>query len=61
MKIDRTSSGLVDFSGGRQLVLTHGRQLMRYQKVHLFGTEGRIEIEIPFDVPSGEAGAWEEV
>jgi predicted dehydrogenase len=56
MKIDRISSGLVDFPGGRQLAFTCGMQLMRYQRVHLFGTEGRIEIEIPFNAPPCKSG-----
>jgi len=50
MKIDRMSSGLVDFPGGRQLVFICATQLMRYQKVHVFGTTGRIEIEVPFNL-----------
>ena len=56
MKVDRISSGLVDFSGGRQLVFTCAMQLMQYQKVHIVGTTGRIEIEIPFNAPAGEPG-----
>ena len=27
---------------------------MRYQRVHIFGTEGRIDIKIPFNAPPGE-------
>lgn len=56
MKIDRISSGLVDFSGGRQLVFICATQLMRYQKVHVVGTTGRIEIEIPLNALAGEPG-----
>ena len=56
MKVDRMSSGLVDFPDGRQLVFTCAMQLMRYQKVHVLGTTGRIEIDVPFNAPAGEAG-----
>ena len=60
MKIDRISSGLVDFPDGRQLVFTCGTQLMRHQKVHMFGTEGRIEIDSPSMRPraSPAASSW---
>lgn len=56
MRVDRMSSGLVDFSGGRQLVFICSTQLMRYQRVHVSGTIGRIEIEIPFNALPGEPG-----
>ena len=29
-------------------------QLLRYQRLHIFGTEGRIDIEIPVNAPPGE-------
>jgi predicted dehydrogenase len=32
-------------------VFTCSTQLVPYQKVQIFGTEGRIEIEIPFNAP----------
>lgn len=51
MHIDRLASGLLDFPSG-QSVFTCGTQLVHYQRMHLFGTEGRIEIEIPFNAPS---------
>jgi predicted dehydrogenase len=56
MKIDRITSGLVDFPAGRQLVFLCATQMARYQKVHMFGTKGRIEIEIPFNAPPGRPG-----
>jgi predicted dehydrogenase len=56
MKIDRMSSGLVDFPGGRQLVFICATQLVRYQKVHVFGTTGRIEIEVPFNALPDKPG-----
>ncbi|HUG22399.1 Gfo/Idh/MocA family protein [Piscinibacter sp.] len=49
--IDRTASGLLDFPGGRQLAFTVSTQSARYQRIQLVGTQGRIEIEIPFNAP----------
>lgn len=50
MKIDRLTSGLLDFPSG-QSVFTCSTQLVAYQRIHIFGTQGRIEIEIPFNAP----------
>lgn len=47
---DRLTSGLVDF-GGAHLTFTCSTQAVSYQRVNVFGTEGRIEIEIPFNAP----------
>lgn len=52
---DRTSSGLLDFGGGRQLAFTVSTQSAPYQRVQLVGTKGRIEIEIPFNAPPERA------
>jgi predicted dehydrogenase len=52
---DRTSSALVDFGGGRQLSFTVSTQCALYQRVQVCGSRGRIEIEIPFNAPQGEA------
>jgi predicted dehydrogenase len=49
-KTDRLSSGLLDFGPGTS-VFTCSTQLVPYQRVNIFGTEGRIEIEIPFNAP----------
>jgi predicted dehydrogenase len=47
---DRITSALLDF--GRQTSsFTCSTQLQPYQRVHILGTEGRIEIEIPFNAP----------
>lgn len=54
MKTDRMTSGLLDFAGGEQLVFLCATQLMRYQRVHIFGTTGCIEIEIPFNALPGK-------
>jgi len=48
--IDRLTSGLLRFAEG-QAVFTCAGQLVPYQRVHLFGERGRIEVEIPFNAP----------
>jgi predicted dehydrogenase len=50
MHIDRLTSAILDFPGG-QSILTCSTQMVPYQRIHLFGTRGRIEIEIPFNAP----------
>ena len=50
MEIDRLGSGVLQFPSG-QAAFTCGGQLVPYQVVQVFGTEGRIEIEIPFNAP----------
>jgi predicted dehydrogenase len=49
-RIDRLTSGILDFEGG-QSVFTCSTQMVPYQRVHFFGTKGRIELEIPFNAP----------
>jgi predicted dehydrogenase len=51
MKTDRITSGILDFSNGITSTFTCSTQLMPYQRVHIVGTEGRIEIEIPVNTP----------
>lgn len=46
---DRLASALMDFGGGRRLDFTVSTQLVPYQRVHLLGTKGRLEIRIPFN------------
>lgn len=53
-KTDRTSSGVLDFGGGRHLAFSVSTQSARYQRVQLVGTTGRIEIEIPFNAPQDQ-------
>ena len=50
-RTDRTAGGLADFGDGRHLSFTVSTQLAPYQRVHIVGTKGRIEIEIPFNAP----------
>jgi predicted dehydrogenase len=48
--IDRLTSAILDFAGG-QSIFTCSTQMVPYQRIHFFGTTGRIEIEIPFNAP----------
>jgi len=50
-KTDRLTTGILDF-GERISTFTCATQLEGYQRVNIYGTEGRIEIEIPFNAPS---------
>lgn len=50
LKTDRMASGMLDFSTGTA-TFTCSTQLVPYQRVNIFGTEARIEIEIPFNAP----------
>jgi predicted dehydrogenase len=47
---DRLTSGMLEFAAGTA-TFTCSTQLVPYQRVHVFGTKGRIEIEIPFNAP----------
>jgi predicted dehydrogenase len=49
-KIDRLASGILDFGRGTS-TFTCSTQLTPYQRVNMYGTEGRVEIEIPFNAP----------
>jgi predicted dehydrogenase len=51
--VDRLTSGLLAFPGGGQLVFSSSLQLAPYQRVVILGTEGRIEIAVPF-TPQGD-------
>ncbi len=53
-KTDRLVSGLLDFGQGRRLDFTVATQTVSYQRVQAIGTQGRIELEIPFNAPLGE-------
>jgi predicted dehydrogenase len=50
-KTDRTTSGLADFGKGRQLSFTVSTQATPYQRVNIVGTNGRVEVMIPFNAP----------
>jgi predicted dehydrogenase len=46
---DRLTSALLDFGDGRTCAFSVSTQSVYHQRVHLFGTEGRLEITIPFN------------
>jgi predicted dehydrogenase len=47
---DRLTSALLDFPSGHA-IFTCSTQLVPFQRVHFYGTKGRIEIEIPYNAP----------
>jgi predicted dehydrogenase len=49
-RVDRLASAILDFPSG-QSIFTCGTQMVAYQRMQFFGTQGRIEIEIPFNAP----------
>jgi predicted dehydrogenase len=50
MHTDRLVSGILDFGRGTA-AFTCSTQLAGYQRAQIFGTTGRVEIEIPFNAP----------
>ena len=50
LKTDSRASGILNFTNG-SASFTCSTQLVSYQRVNIFGTQGRIEIEIPFNAP----------
>ncbi len=54
LQTDRIASGILDFSTGTSS-FTCSTQLAPYQRVNILGTNGRIEIEIPFNAPPDKA------
>jgi predicted dehydrogenase len=49
-KTDRLSSAILDFGCGTS-TFTCSTQLVPFQRVHIYGTEGLVEIEVPFNAP----------
>ena len=50
-KIDRLTSAILDFPSG-QSAFTCSTQHVPYQRMQFFGTQGRMEVEIPFNIPT---------
>lgn len=48
--IDKLTSAILDFSGCHS-TFTCSTQLTPFQRMQFFGTKGRIEVEIPFNIP----------
>ncbi len=51
MGIDIVSSAVLEFPGSGQATFTCSTRAEDYQRVHIMGSTGRIEIEIPFNIP----------
>lgn len=51
MGIDTLTSAVLEFPGGGQATFTCSTRAEDAQKVHIVGSQGRIEIEIPFNIP----------
>jgi predicted dehydrogenase len=51
LKTDRLTSMILDYPSG-QVIGTCSTQMSAYQRIHIFGTKGHIEIEIPFNAPN---------
>lgn len=51
LKTDRLTSALLEFPSGHAS-FTCSTQLVPYQRMQIFGTKGRIEIEVPFNTPN---------
>jgi predicted dehydrogenase len=49
-KTDRLTSAILEFPTG-QCIFTVSTQLVYYQRMQFLGTEGRVDIEIPFNAP----------
>ncbi len=50
-KTDRLTSAILEFPRG-QCIFTASTQMVYYQRMQFFGTEGRLDIEIPFNAPT---------
>ena len=50
LKVDRMASMVLEFAHGHS-VGTCSTQMAPYQRMQIFGTRGRIDIEIPFNAP----------
>ena len=55
---DRLTSALLDFGDGRTSNFSVSTQCVSHQRVHVFGTLGRLEITIPFNQPLDEPAIY---
>jgi predicted dehydrogenase len=49
--VDRLTSALLEFPGGRHLTFTCSTQLAPHQRVTVAGTKARLELLVPFNAP----------
>jgi len=54
---DNLTSGLLEFKNGHS-TFTCSTKLRPYQRVHILGTSGSIEIEIPVNAPNSSTRLW---
>ncbi len=52
MNTDRLASVIMELPDGVQMTWLCSTQMVPYQRVNIFGTTGRIEVEIPFNAPN---------
>lgn len=52
MGIDTLASAVLSFPGGGQATFSCSTRAEPHQRVHIVGSRGRIEIEIPFNIPT---------
>lgn len=52
MGIDIVSSGILEFPGGGQATFSCSTRAESDQRVHIYGSEGEVEIEVPFNIPA---------
>ena len=50
--VDRMTSALIEFPGGRCLTFVSATQVSAHQRVTIVGEGGRIEVAIPFNAPN---------
>ncbi len=48
---DRRTTGLLELGAGRHVAFSCATQSVGHQRVHLYGTKGRVEISVPFNQP----------
>jgi predicted dehydrogenase len=53
MKIDRLTSAILDYPSG-QAIFTCSTQMVYHQSMEIFGTQGRIVLEMPYSAPLDE-------
>ena len=52
LRVDRIASGMLRFPSGGHATFTSAMQLAHYQRMQLHGSQGRIEVQIPFNAPN---------
>ena len=50
MGIDRLDSAILDYPSGQASFMC-STQMVPYQRAHFFGSEGRLEVEVPYNAP----------